>query len=103
MIPRQKTKSRKVKNRKVHITQRLQKLPFYCLFTGDLQPTARAHGTPGAIPDPLSLAPLRVKLAEVVLPEMLDIPRVLHGLPILSLQADRAGPGDAHHPKRSPA
>ena len=32
MIPRQKTKSRKVKNRKVHITQRLQKLPFFIAY-----------------------------------------------------------------------
>lgn len=83
------------------MTQRLQELPFYCLFIGDLQPTARAHGTPGSIPDPMSLAPSGVELAEVVLPEMLDIPRVLHGFPILGLQADRARPGNTYHPKRA--
>ena len=37
------------------------------------------------------MAPSRVKLAEMVLAEMLDVPRVLHGLPILGLQADCAG------------
>ena len=66
-------------------------------FTANCSCTWHSRGDPG----PAIAGALRVKLAEVVLPEMLDVPRVLHGLPVLSLQADRAGPGDAHHPKRA--
>ena len=63
------------------------------LLTGQARKRSHVHGTPGASPDPLLLAPSRVKLAEMVLAEMLDVPQVLHGLTILGLQVDCAGPG----------
>ena len=51
--------------------------------------------------DTLARALSGVHLAEMVLTKVLDVPRVLHRLAILGLQAGCAGPGNTHHPERA--
>ena len=41
------------------------------------------------------------KIMKMVLPEVLDVPRVSHGDSILGLQADGSGPGDLDYPIRA--
>ena len=80
---------------------------FLAFYTWGLPENARSCGefpgntACGVNPSRFFFGASRVKLSEVVLSEVLDVPRVQHHFPILGLRADSSRPEDMSYPKRA--